>query len=203
MKRLAINVTVVFITLAIGIGITKVTSVSVQAPVNREAEEYAVYSDLINSFQPQSGKHVLLIAGKTISTIPHDRDIDVKAFARDHLPETAAIANETFEDYKLVDSQPLDISNRFSLNRKYILISNQEAKSYFENSNAVLSLRNKYPDSSGRILMLSRVGFNKKLDEALVHVWAYCGGDCGGGGYYLLRKENGVWKVRDKKILIS
>jgi hypothetical protein len=51
--------------------------------------------------------------------------------------------------------------------------------------------------------MLSRVGFNKKMNEALVYAWAYCGGDCGGGGYYLLRKEDGVWKVKDKKIWIS
>lgn len=87
--------------------------------------------------------------------------------------------------------------------RKYTLISNQEAKSYFENSNTFLSLREKYPRSSGRITMLSRVGFNKTMNEALVYAWAYCGGDCGGGGYYLLRKEDGIWIVKDKKIWIS
>jgi len=64
-------------------------------------------------------------------------------------------------------------------------------------------LLDKYPKSSGRIIMLSRVGLNKKMDEALVYAWGYCGGECGGGGYYVLRKEDGVWKVTDKKLYIS
>jgi hypothetical protein len=41
------------------------------------------------------------------------------------------------------------------------------------------------------------------MNEALVYAWAYCGGDCGGGGYYLLRKEDGVWKVKNKKTRTS
>jgi hypothetical protein len=200
MWRLKINV--LSPVLPLGMLGAAMTSGCVQPPVvDRQTEEYAVYSGLINSFQTQPGVDLLLVANQTIPTVSQDRELDEKEFIKYHLPETTA--TETLDDYKLSDSQPLNIANRFAVNRKYILINNQEAKSYFENSDTRLRLRERYPTSSGRITMLSRVGFNSGMNEALVYAWAYCGGDCGGGGYYLLRKEDGVWRVKEKKLMVS
>jgi len=42
---------------------------------------------------------------------------------------------------------------------------------------------------------LSRVGFIKKLDAALVYVGGYHGSLCGASAIYILRKYNGKWKV--------
>jgi hypothetical protein len=202
MRRLKIYPLVMPLTPALAMVVAVMTSGCVHAPVvDRQTEEYAVYSGLINSFESQPGVDILLVANQTTSTVPQDQELDEKEFIKYHLPD--ATAKETLDDYKLSDSQPLNIAHRFAINRKYILISNQEARSYFENNNTRLRLRQKYPNSSGRITMLSRVGFNKRMNEALVYAWAYCGGDCGGGGYYLLRKEDGVWTVKDKKIWIS
>src|SRR5260221_14605697 len=114
----------------------------------------------------------------------------------------AATTKETFEDYKLVDSQTRSLANRFAVNRKYLLISNEEAKSYFEVSRPRIALREKYPNSTGRITTFSRVAFNRSMNEALVYAWAYCCGECGGGGYFRLLKETGVLGV-DEKILVS
>jgi hypothetical protein len=201
-RRLKINELVMHLTLALGMVVAAMTSSCVHPPVvDRQTEEYAVYSGLINSFQSQPGVDLLLVANQTTPTVSQDRELDEKEFIKYHLPDTTA--KETLDDYKLSDSQPLNIANRFAINRKYILISNQEARSYFENSNTRLRLREKYPTSSGRIMTLSRVGFNRRMNEALVYAWAYCGGDCGGGGYYLLRKEDGVWRVKEKKLWIS
>jgi hypothetical protein len=187
------------LTLALGMVVAAMTSGCGHPPVvDRQNEEYAVYSGLINSFQSEPGVDLLLIANQTISTSPQ---LDEKDFIKYNLPDTTA--KETLNDYKLIDSQPLNVANRFAINRRYILLSNQEARSYFENSDTRLRLQEKYPTSSGRIMMLSRVGFNRGMNEALVYAWAYCGGECGGGGYYLLRKEDGGWKVKEKKLWIS
>jgi hypothetical protein len=200
MRRLKIYVLVMPLPLALAM-VAAMTSGCVNAPVvDRQTEEYAVYSGLINSFESQPGVDLLLVANQTIPTVSPDRELD-EEFIKYNLPD--AIAKETLDDYKLNDSQPLSIARRFAVNRKYILISNQEARSYFEYDNPFPRLQEKYPNSSGRIMMLSRVGFNKRMNEALVYAWAYCGGDCGGGGYYLLRIEDGVWRVKDKKIWIS
>jgi hypothetical protein len=189
---------VMVLTFAVGIFIDSLNSSRVEIPPDRDAEEYAVYSALMDGFSSTS--NVLLVASQTSPTLPQDREINESELFKLQLPD--ATSRETFEDYRLIDGQPINVTNRFSLRRKYILISNQEAKSYFESSKSPNVLE-KYPGSNGRITMLSRVGFNKKMNEALVYAWGYCGGDCGGGGYYLLRKEDGFWKIKDKKLYIS
>jgi hypothetical protein len=42
---------------------------------------------------------------------------------------------------------------------------------------------------------LSRVGFDKARDEALVYTERYCGPSCGGGDFFLLRLVNGSWTI--------
>ncbi len=202
LRPVKINELVMPLTLALGMVVAAMTSGCVHpSVVDRQTEEYAVYSGLINGFQSEPGVDLLLLANQTIPTVSQNRELDEKEFIKYQLPDTTA--KETLDDYKLSDSQPLNIDSRIAINRKYILISNQEARSYFENSDTRLRLREKYPTSSGRITMLSRVGFNRGMNEALVYAWAYCGGDCGGGGYYVLRKEDGAWRVKEKKLWVS
>ena len=201
-RRLKINELVMPLTLALAMVIPAITSGCVHPSVlDRQTEEYAVYSGLINSFQSEPGVDLLLVANQTTPTVSRVSEFDEKEFIKYQLPDITA--KETLNDYKLIDSQPLNIANCFAINRSYILLSNQEVSSYFENSDTRLRLQEKYPTSNGRIMMLSRVGFNRRMNEALVYAWAYCGGDCGGGGYYLLRKEDGAWKVKETKLWIS
>lgn len=51
-----------------------------------------------------------------------------------------------------------------------------------------------YPGASG-IISLSRVGFDSTLDEAIVSTGFVCGGLCGTGYRYTLRKKSGRWEV--------
>ena len=47
------------------------------------------------------------------------------------------------------------------------------------------------------VVALSRVGFNLTHTRAVIYVeLQYCG-LCGGGQYYYLAKQNGVWRVID------
>ena len=65
MRRLTINALVMFLTLALGIVVFMVRSGDVQAPiVDRGTEEYAVYSGLINSFQPPPGVDLFWLRAK-------------------------------------------------------------------------------------------------------------------------------------------
>ncbi len=54
---------------------------------------------------------------------------------------------------------------------------------------------------AGGITSLSRVGFDPGLDEAMVSVRFYCGGLCGTGWRYILKKRRGKWEVADKWII--
>ena len=53
----------------------------------------------------------------------------------------------------------------------------------------------RFPNSLGYIAV-SQVGFNFAKTEAILYVDHFCG-LCGGGGYILMRKVNGVWRIVD------
>ena len=57
-----------------------------------------------------------------------------------------------------------------------------------------------FPGASG-IISFSRVGFDSSPDEAMVSVRFYCGGLCGTGWRYILKKRRGKWEVADKPII--
>ena len=168
------------------------------SPEMREAEELAVYSALINSFHPQFDGKVLLIQSRTEPFYFYVGD-ETK-FIKDNLPP--ATSTDTLGDYKAVDPQAKELSRRFVLNDSYVLLTKEERHQSFATLNSMREFHRDYPNSSG-IRLLSRVGFNRSFDEALVYSWGYCGGDCGGGGYYLLRKEHGIWKSKQEKPWIS
>jgi hypothetical protein len=52
----------------------------------------------------------------------------------------------------------------------------------------------RFPNNLG-YLVVSHVGLNLKKTEALMYIDHFCPGLCGGGGYVLMRKVNGVWHV--------
>ncbi|HUE43701.1 MAG TPA: hypothetical protein VMP12_09050 [Candidatus Sulfotelmatobacter sp.] len=46
--------------------------------------------------------------------------------------------------------------------------------------------------------VVSHVGLNLGKTEALLYVDHFCGGLCGSGDYFLMRKANGVWRIVDR-----
>jgi len=55
----------------------------------------------------------------------------------------------------------------------------------------------RFPNNFG-YFVVSRVGLNLNKTEALFYMDHFCGGLCGGGGYFLMRKVEGVWHVVDQ-----
>ena len=198
MKRIAIYLITMLLTFTTGLIVNVIKPTAKQvSPEMREAEEYAVYSALINQFHCDDGK-VILIQSRTERF--YDSSTDEAKFIKDDLPPDTRRA--TLDNYKSVGLQTKELARRFALNNTYLLISDEERRQSFANMKSRQEFDQKYPNSTS-ITLFSRVGFNKNFDEALVYSWGYCGGDCGGGGYYLLRKENGFWKLKDEKTWIS
>lgn len=54
-----------------------------------------------------------------------------------------------------------------------------------------------FPNNFG-YFAVSHIGLNPSKTEAVVYVDHFCGGLCGGGGYFLMQKVNGVWHVVDQ-----
>ena len=58
-----------------------------------------------------------------------------------------------------------------------------------------------FPDNqSWERFSVSQPGFNFSKTKALLYVNHYCAGLCGGGGYILMPKVDGVWRIVDEHI---
>jgi hypothetical protein len=198
MKRIALYLFPMVAALClVAIGHTTKTKRAQLSAEMRETEEYAVYSALLVNVEIG---HALLIQNRTESAYGYDGSGDEAKYIKDRLPSETS--EETLNDFKLIDRQQKELNQQFVLNHAYILVTQEERQNGFANRAGRDAFFQRYPDARG-IFLLSRVGFNKNLDEALVHSWRYCGGDCGGGGFYLLRKQNGRWSMKQTKTWIS
>lgn len=159
--------------------------------------EYAIYKDLLLHLDPDSTGP---IAFKKSTTTNSEESGTFEYLAK----KFSSLDRATVEDFNQRNREPLMLEDLFQMDRKIILLGD-EVKEVLNYS--------KYPDEfvEGRawkdfqrvygtysLRTLSRVGFNKKQDQALVLYGSQYGWTAGRGDYYLLRKTKSGWKVKKK-----
>jgi len=88
---------------------------------------------------------------------------------------------------------------RTDLPRTFIAADNLRFGNWPENSGPK-SFQELFPGASG-IISFSHVGFDPTLREAIVSTAHVCGGLCGTGSLYVLRKKWGRWVVVNKRVV--
>jgi hypothetical protein len=159
------------------------------------AEEYAVYSALIQSKYIAGNRPALVvIEEETVKSDGAQFSVD-QAFGimRSWRPK---LDEDVFADFKAKNQAPSALERRFTLSVDYMLMSEQELSSTFASGHTTGwdDFYKKYPNSHG-IVTLSRVGFNKAKDVAVVYAgnqWHWTAGE---GGLLLLKKTDGKWVI--------
>ena len=62
-----------------------------------------------------------------------------------------------------------------------------------------IDFQTRFPNNFG-YFVVSHAGLNLGKTEAILYVDHFCGGLCGSGGYFLMRKLGGVWRVVDQHV---
>ena len=96
------------------------------------------------------------------------------------------------------------VSNVFSTDLQTELHLPGGAQSFFIPRKEVQETNGKdfearFPNNLG-YFVVSHAGLNPSKTEAILCIDHFCGGLCGGGGYFLMRKINGVWHVVDQHL---
>jgi hypothetical protein len=158
-------------------------------PPHIEAEEYAVYADLIeqNPINFDLGSFIV-IRGQTVSGLD--------SFERT-LEQVAPLPAKLVDSYRSRNGALYTLEPKLDLEQDYTLMPEEEVASLFRRGGATWDdFEDQYPKARG-IVIFSRVGFGENDDEALVEMGFRCPGLCGAGGLYLLVKEEGSWKVKE------
>jgi len=168
------------------------------------AEEYAVYDalisdwDLIATFHSFEEVEVVVIEDHTSAELFFGGGIEeILERIKEGMPLTE---QETLDDFLKKNEQPHRLEDLFDLPVTVVLLSNEEFKEIFQNGSGWEDFYKKYPRSQG-IMMLSRVGFNSKMDQALVYVGNQSHWLSGAGYYVLLTKAYGFWTVQSEMMV--
>jgi hypothetical protein len=104
---------------------------------------------------------------------------------------------ETLEDYQSKNKYELEIKDNFICEVKYQFVNKEEIEAVFNKEGGWSEFSKAFPGSIG-YLSMSKIGFNKIENQALVYTEFWCGGLCGEGAYWLLLKSNNKWVLEQK-----
>lgn len=171
-------------------------SISSQQDVGEE--EYRVYSDYLNGLTKKDLGKLVPIDGHTLSL---DYSGSYWGEVSSKLKkEFVHLSQETLDDFYQKDKNgpKLLVTARFNIKVKHVLLrdpANEIREDYItKGERGWKNFYRKYPGATG-LVTFSRVGFNRSVDEALVHVVAQSGLTSGASFFALLRKQKGVWRI--------
>lgn len=163
-------------------------TLDIAPPTNVETEteeEYAVYSVVIDDLivKDRSSVNSLVISNQTSAyDVKYLSSTTFKQSLQNMKQKYTYINEELLLDYEAKQTRPFKLYPNFNLPVEYILID-----------------ANKLEKSEGyesrSMIRLSKVGFNKEKNQALIYIEFFCG-MCGFGNYVILEKENDIWKIR-------
>jgi hypothetical protein len=115
---------------------------------------------------------------------------------------TAEVDTETVEDFVDKSCSPGHLSRTFhtDLPKSFAASDNVHFAGWPMQKNGSSSFEKLFPGANG-IISLSRAGFDRALDESMVSASFVCGGLCGEGWVYKLKKRRGKWQVVSKRMI--
>ncbi|MBN8656417.1 MAG: hypothetical protein J0M11_11815 [Anaerolineae bacterium] len=156
-----------------------------EIPKTRNVEESKVYSALINKQLEDPLGYLSL--GEPIVFINYSYFED---FEDDYLFSTIkSIDDETVEDFRKINQTSEMLSTSLTINKQYEYVPLPSDETGW------LQFQENYPNVI-TIATLSKIGFNNKLDQALVYMAYYCGDECGLAKIYFLVRKGDLWDVK-------
>ncbi len=174
-----------------GAGCALFRGVPVPDAAAREDEEYRVYSSVLQEMAP--GVSTILLRGQTISNEPYRfRERDPGRILASE--EAQLMAGGVWEDFLRINAGPIPLRQRFTPPLKAMLLGEGEP-----GGDVQLSWEGTSPGKvKGGVVELSRVGFSRSLDRAVVYAGVRGENRAGGGDLVFLEKDQAGWKVVKK-----
>jgi hypothetical protein len=155
-------------------------------------EEYAVYSAVTNERYINKDDKVFVLLDVTEAYT-----FDNTNTSR-YLTKQLSPLEETFDDFKQKNTRPYRLERHFALKVPYVLISEKQDREIFRHGPVGWKkFYEKYPQSPGEF-RVSRVGFNRAKDKAILYISRSSGSLSGSGVVLTLSKKDNDWKIVDE-----
>lgn len=170
------------------------------------ADEYAVYSTIIDQLHYENRIRVFVIRDHTAPCVRMDEWCTNKE-VRNRLPN---LRPETLDDYLRRNKESAALSESLNLQRPAVMLSDQDLPELVVKTKLQVNLTplpgskihwgkfyDRYPLSPG-LISLSRVGFDSQINQALVYEEIHGNNNGTWGRYLVLTKGSGRWVIADK-----
>jgi hypothetical protein len=154
-----------------------------------EMDQYDVYSAAIKHIYIGEGVKLELIEDVTSLYDVNKEDIsNGLSYKLD-----SELINSLIEE----NGEPVSLRALFNLPVNYELVSSQQIQEILAEGEGREPFFKRYPGSPG-VISLSRAGFNKRMDKAILYISRVCPGLCGEGSVVLLKREGEDWIVEER-----
>jgi hypothetical protein len=168
----------------------------------QEAEEAAVYSALVEQLSITDRGSLIVIQDQTVNA----HGFPMAALEDDPLDRLFEALRldfpfaepTTLASFRANNEKSWPMTSPFLLRTPIRLISRQEIERFSTQESGIRweAFYRDYRGAAG-FLMLSKVGFNREMSQALVYRAFACGDTCGFGSFVFLVKEcGGRWRIR-------
>jgi hypothetical protein len=155
-----------------------------------DSDEYAVYRVTADQLHGSDGVRDYVISNKTYPC-------NIRGISRFHAKKLNLPLSVTL-NYWIKNTLCRELQNNLPLSHPVVLLPEADVKGIYDPSaleNAKTKEIRLLLGRSYGAITFSRVGFNLAHTRAAIYLELIDCGLCGGGNYYSLEKQNGIWRV--------
>jgi len=170
---------------------------ALQEPTEDDA---AVYTSVLRELYQAAKGRPIVLSDQTALGVPPGMvgNLPVEG------PQTVAfldrISPEARQNYEEINHSSLHLPSPCKLAPECTLIDLAEVAVQVKDAKAWRKFMAKHPNTPG-IIIVSRIGFNRARDQAVVYSGMSCGLLCGQGEFTWLVKRSGVWAVEASNVV--
>ncbi len=163
-------------------------------------DESAVYTALFQDLYNASKDRPIILIDSTSIGVPPGLVAKVTVKGEQTARFLSRLSPETKQDWTDRNKEHTRLPSPCHLAPDCVIFDIADIAPLVKDDRAWRRFLSKHPNAPG-IVVVSRIGFNRDLTEAIVYVGRACGSICGEGEYVRLIKLNGSWAADDHTIV--
>jgi hypothetical protein len=163
-------------------------------------DDSAVYSALLRDLYQAGKGRPIILSDQTALGVPPGMVGNLPVQGPQTNTFLAKIAPDARQNYEDINHASLHLSGSCKFAPECVLVDLADVALQVKNEKAWRKFMLKHPNTPG-IVIVSRIGYNRERDQAVVYSGMSCGELCGQGEFAWLVKRNGVWVLEDSNVV--
>jgi hypothetical protein len=173
---------------------------SAPPPATLTDDDSAVYTAVLRELYQAAKGRPIILSDQTAIGVPPGMLTNLPVQGPQTISFLNPISPEARQSFEDLNHSSLHLPPPCKLAPECTLVDIADIALQVKNAKAWRKFMTKHTNTPG-IIIVSRVGFNRDRDQAVVYSGMSCGQLCGQGEFTWLTKHNGVWTVESSNVV--